>query len=122
MTNTNTAQSTLAITYQTGPRAGQQIAAQRLQRKREQLAEDLARWAGSDAEAAHDADIEAKRHRGAQHYTYCCDHAHESAARDMYAFAMKIPLDALRARHLAEHEERAVERVKREGLFDSPTR
>lgn len=99
------------IPYQTGPRAGQQIAARRQQAEREHIAEDLARWAAEAAGAAHDADVEAGRASGARHYTYCCEHAREDAARNMYAFALELPLAQLRARHLAELTERAASRA-----------
>jgi len=117
--------------YQTGPRAGQQIAAARIELERRRLAEELARWAGEEAEAAHDDAVEAMPE--GRHYTYCCDHAREDGARNEYAFAMDLPLDKLRRRHattlqerlrgLAEIEpppgwqERAVERAKREGVL-----
>lgn len=102
----------MITTYQTGPRAGQRIAADRLQAEqqraeqaeREQLADDLARWAGEEAEAAHDEAV-ASLPEG-QHYTHCCMHAREDGARNEYAFAMGMPLDKLRARHASSLAER----------------
>lgn len=78
----------------TGPRAQQ---AQRNAAEREQLANDLARWAGQEAAEEHDEDV-ASQPEG-RHYTYCCERAHEDAARNEYAFCMELPLDKLRARH-----------------------
>lgn len=95
----------------TGPRAQQ---AQRDAAERERLAEDLARWAGQEAEAAHDEAVASVEGR---HGTYCCMHAREDGARNEHAFAMSLPLDKLRRRHAAELEERAVERAKREGVL-----
>lgn len=74
--------------------------------EREQLAEDLARWAGADAEREHDEAIEAGRANGAQHYTNCCMQANEDGARNEYAFALELPLDKLRARHASSLAER----------------
>lgn len=79
------------------------------------LAEDLARWAGEAAEAAHDEDVAAMTE--GRHYTRCCEQAREDGARNEYAFAMQLPLEQLRSRHSAELEERAVERARREGVL-----
>jgi hypothetical protein len=68
------------------------------------LAEDLARWAGDEAVAAHDEWVAAQPE--GRHYTHCCAHARESAEHDMYAFAMEMPFEALRRRHASELEER----------------
>lgn len=76
----------------TGPRAQQVL---RDQQERERLAEDLARWAGEEAVAAHD---EAYR-PDERHGTYCCMQARLDGERNEHAFAMEIPLDKLRRRH-----------------------
>lgn len=78
-------------------------------------ADDLARWAGAAAVAAHEAWVAAQPE--GRHYRHCCDHARETADRDMYAFAMELPIDQLRARHAREIEDRAVERARAEGLL-----
>lgn len=107
------------IMYQTGPRAGQQLAAARLDDERRFLAEDLARWAGEAHEAEHDAYY-AARHE--QHGARCCEQVREDGARNMYAFALALPLDTLRRRHASELEERTVERARSAGLFGPSTR
>lgn len=100
---------TTMTTYQTGPRAGQQIAAQRLQAEREQFAEDLARWAGLDAARDQREACDADRCT-----CYNCEpRAREDGARNMYAFALAMPLDKLRRRHEDELVERAVDRARR---------
>lgn len=96
----------------TGPRAQQAL---RDQHERNRLAEDLARWAGDEADRAHDADVASLRE--GRHYTYCCEQARESAERDEYRFALALPLDKLRKRWLAGLEERALYRARRAGLI-----
>lgn len=97
------------LNYQTGPRAGQQRAAQRQLNERLRMAEDLARWASAEVQATH-----AEEHR---HGTPCSDacwiNAGESTARDMYQFALEIPMPKLRTRWLSELEERTVARARR---------
>ena len=88
--------------YQTGPRAQQE---RRDLAERELLAGDLARWAGEAAKAAHAADVEDQRPNGGRHYTFCCEHARHDADRDMYAFAVALPLETLRRRHASELRE-----------------
>lgn len=83
--------------------------------ERLQLADDLARWAGEEAERAHDEDVAAIP--DGRHYTYCCMSAREDGARNEFAFAMELPLDRLRTRHAKELEERAVARAQREGVL-----
>lgn len=94
--------TTTTYGHGTGPRAQQAI---RDQLERERLAEDLARWAGQDAEAAHDEDV-ASLPEG-RHYTYCCMHAREDGARNEYAFAMALSIEQLRRRHASELADRA---------------
>jgi len=120
--------------YRTGPRAGQQIAAAlgaaRIEIERKHLAEELARWAGEEADAAHDAQV---IEDGRSHGWLCCLAVREDAERNEYAFAMDLPLDKLRRRHAStlqerlrglteiepppRWEERAVDRARREGVL-----
>lgn len=78
------------------------------------LAEDLARWAGDEAAAAHDAEV---AEDGRSHGWLCCSSVREDAERNMYAGAMEMPLDALRQRWSSELEERAVARARRNGVL-----
>jgi hypothetical protein len=71
------------------------------------MADDLARWAGEAAERVHDEDVAAMPE--GRHYTHCCSFAR--------AFAMELPIEALRRRWEGELEERAVERAKRDGVL-----
>lgn len=121
----------------TGPRAQQ---AQRDAAERKQLAEDLARWAGEDAAREHDETVRTDTSYGVpfQHGQYCCAAVRDDAERNMYAFAIELPLDKLRARHASEladrqvaervaalpdiepppgWEQRAEDRARREGLI-----
>lgn len=103
--------STTTYGHGTGPRAQQAL---RDQQEREQIAEDLARWAGEDAEAEHDAEY---ARADLRHGTYCCMHAREDGARNMYAFAMELPLADLRRRHAAERARRPVSRQTTDALL-----
>jgi hypothetical protein len=78
------------------------------------LAEDLARWAGDEAAEAHDSEV---AEDGRAHGWLCCSAVREDAERNMYAFAMEMPIEQLRQRHAAELGERAVARARREGVL-----
>ncbi len=98
----------------TGPRAQQELRDRRLRQERLDFANDLARWAGEEARRAHVEDVAAQPE--GRHYSLCCEHAHEDAARDEYAFALELPLETLRERWAAELAERAVRRARRDGV------
>lgn len=63
------------------------------------LADDLASWAGREAVAEHDAFY---AQADMQHGMYCCASARDDGERNMYAFAMELPIEALRQRHRQE--------------------
>lgn len=56
----------------------------RRNRLRRSIAATLAHRAGLDAEARHDAEVAAQPE--GRHYTLCCVHAYEDAARTTYAW------------------------------------
>jgi hypothetical protein len=76
--------------------------------ERERLAEDLAQRAGDDAAVEHDRVVAEDTSYGVpfSHGWACCGAAREDAARNMYQFAMDMPLDALRRRHASTLAER----------------
>jgi hypothetical protein len=98
--------------YQTGPRAGQQRAAARLQAERDRLVGDLVRWAGDRA-----AGEAGARCRGDCTANNCEDRARDSAEHDWHDFGRRLPMADLRARWEEELAQRAVERARREGVI-----
>lgn len=101
--------------YQTGPRAGQELATRRRheaeEARREGLANDLANWAGSDAARVHDEEMSES---GRSHGWTCCLSVREDAERNMYHFATGLPTAALERRHESERTDRLLARARRE--------
>lgn len=108
---TSTTTSTTTYGSGTGPRAQQAL---RDQQEREHFADDLGRWAADEAESAHDAHY---TEHDLSHGRLCCIFSRDQADRDEYAFALELPIEALRRRWQSGLEERAVARAQREGVL-----